>query len=36
MDGKLTFKQWKIIEAKRTKFGDTNRCIKISLGSLLK
>ena len=33
--GKIKIKQWKITKAKGTKFSDTNRCIKIRLGSLL-
>ena len=33
--GKFKIKQWKITKAKGTKFSDTNRCIKIRLGSLL-
>ena len=31
--GKFMIKKLKITEAKRTKFGDTNRCIKIRVGS---
>ena len=33
--GKFKIKQWKITKAKGTKFSNTNRCIKIRLGSLL-
>ena len=33
--GKFKSKQGKITKAKGTKFSDTNRCIKIRLGSLL-
>ena len=34
MGGKFKITQWKITKAKRTKFSDTSRCIKIRLGCL--
>ena len=34
--GKFKIKEWKITKAKGTKFSDTNKCIKITLGCLLK
>ena len=33
MGQKFKIKQWKITKTKRTKFSDTNRCIKIRLGA---